>query len=70
MTSDEIQHEIRLAYLETFVKPQRNYCPECGNALNTTEDNDETFCDACGLIVSASIEYVGVLKIDLPYGRH
>lgn len=70
MTSEEIQQELRLAYLNTFVKPTPNYCPECRHELNVTEDEDETFCNHCGLIVSMSIEYVGVEKIDLPYGRH
>lgn len=70
LTSDEVQQLIRLSYLETFVKPLPSYCPECGGELTTTEDEDETICTGCGLITSMSIEYVGIQKIDLPYGRH
>ena len=69
-TSDEIQQEIRLAYLQSFIKPLPNYCPECGQPLTTTEDEYETICTGCGLITSMSIEYVAGAKIELPYGRH
>ena len=70
LTSDEFQQLIRLSYLETFVKPLPTTCPECGSDLTTTEDEDETICTGCGLITSMSIEYVGLRKLDLPYGRH
>jgi hypothetical protein len=60
----------RLFYLKSFVKPLPSTCPECGAVLTTTEDEDETICTGCGLITSMSIEYVGLQKIDLPYGRH
>lgn len=70
LTSNQIQQLIRLSYLETFVKPQPSYCPECGAPITTMEDEDETICTYCGLITSASIEYVAGNKINLPYGRH
>ena len=70
LTSDEFQQLIRLSYLETFVKPQPAHCPECDGELTTSEDEDETICTDCGLITSMSIEYVGLRKLDLPYGRH
>ena len=69
-TREEKQKEARLAYLETFIKPLPNYCPECGQPLTTTEDEDETICTGCELITSMSIEYVAGAKINLPYGRH
>ena len=69
-TREEKQKEARLAFLETFIKPLPNWCPECHSQLTTTEDEDETICTKCGLITSMSIEYVGITKIDLPYGRH
>lgn len=69
-TSSEKQKEAREKYLNSFVKPLPGWCPECHAALTTTEDEDETICTGCGLITSMSIEYVGVRKIDLPYGRH
>lgn len=69
-TTEEKKAERRLAYLKTFVKPNSNICPECYGTLSTTEDEDETICTDCGLIVSMSIEYVAGFKIYLPYGRH
>lgn len=62
--------DFRLLYLKKFVKPLPQTCPECDHELTTTEDEDETICTHCGLIVSMSIEYVAGQKIDLPYGRH
>ena len=64
------ERDHRLLYLKSFVKPLPDYCPECGNLLSTTIDEDETICTSCGLITSMSIEYVSLRKIDLPYGRH
>lgn len=69
-TSDQIQKEIRLTYLKTFTRPLPRFCPECGAELKTSIDEDETTCPDCGLITSASIEYVAGQKITLPYGRH
>jgi len=60
----------RIFFLKSFIKPLPTSCPECGNELTSTLDQDETICTHCGLITSASIEYVGLRKIDLPYGRH
>ena len=46
-----------------------NICPECGAEVKySTEDEDEAYCTHCGLITSASIQYVAGIKIDLPYG--
>ena len=70
LTREELDKLIRLAYLETFIKPVPSYCPECNSELTTTEDEDETICTYCGLITSASSEYVAGNKINLPYGRH
>ena len=67
-TQEEIKAELRLAYLQTFVKPNSNICPECYSELTTTEDEDETICTSCGLIEQATILYVGVQKIKYPYG--
>ena len=60
----------RIFYLQTFVKPLPTKCPECGSPLTTTIDEDETICTQCGLITSASIEYVAGTKIIYDYGRH
>ena len=60
----------RLFYLNSIIQPQPNTCPECDGDLITSDDQDETLCSSCGLIVSASIEYVAGIRIVLPYGRH
>ena len=70
LTREEIDKLIRLAYLETFVKPISSYCPECKSPLISNFDGDETTCSYCGLVTSASTEYVAGKKIRLPYGRH
>ena len=45
------------------------HCPECGGEVEySSEDEDEAYCTECGLITSASIQYVAGNKIDLPYG--
>ena len=67
---ENYRKKIRLNYIKTFQKPLPNYCPECGGPLTSTIDEDETICTECGLVTSASIEYVSVTKIILPYGRH
>ena len=67
---ENYRKKIRLNYIKTFTKPLPNYCPECGGPLTTTLDEYETICTECGLVTSASIEYVSVTKIILPYGRH
>ena len=65
---DEMKWENpRLFYLQTFIKPLPSKCPECGCDLYSEED--EILCEHCGLIVSASIEYVAGIRIMLPYGR-
>ena len=70
LTSDEVKALIRVNYISSFSKPLPSYCPECGQLLTSTEDEDETICTGCGLITSMSIEYVAGERITLPYGRH
>ncbi len=43
-------------------------CPECHGATRLDMDNGEIYCTDCGLIVKASIKYVGLKKIEYPYG--
>ena len=69
-TNDERKREHRLNYLKTFVEALPEYCPECNNILISSQDEDETYCNKCGLITSMSIEYVAGQKINLPHGRH
>lgn len=56
----------RLFYLHKFIKPVPVTCPECGTEL--TIDEEELYCNHCGLVCSSSIDYVAGFKIDLPYG--
>ena len=57
----------RLYYLKKLIKPRPNYCPECNTTLE--HDEDEIYCPKCGLVTSASIEYVAGFRIRFPYGR-
>ena len=52
------------------VTEDTSVCPECG--ANTEQDLEhmETYCKECGLITQATIMYVGVKKINYPYGLH
>ena len=68
LTREEKKYMQRIIFLNTFIKPNPPYCPECGTKL--IHEDDETYCPRCGLITSASIEYVAGQKINLPYGRH
>ena len=58
----------RITYLNTFIKPLPDTCPECEGDLESGEA--ESYCEKCGLGVTASIEYVSGKYIILPYGRH
>ena len=59
----------RITYLNTFIKPLPTYCPEC-NSDKLVDGEAERYCSKCGLVVTASIEYVSGCQIILPYGRH
>ena len=67
-TLEEKQAVLRLKYLQSFVRSCSHYCPECGGELESSEDEDESYCTSCGLVTSASTQYVAGQKIDLPYG--
>ena len=43
-------------------------CPNCGAETITDLDRCEIYCSSCGLVIKASIEYVGVKKLLYPYG--
>lgn len=43
-------------------------CPDCGAETITDLDRCEIYCHDCGLIVKASISYVGVKRVCYPYG--
>ena len=57
----------RIRFLKTFIKPQSSTCPECDSEL--TVDDDEIYCPKCGLVTSASYDYVAGVKITFPYGK-
>jgi len=60
----------RKYYINSFINHQSlNKCPECGAPIKySSEDEDEAYCTTCGLVTSASIQYVAGRKIHLPYG--
>ena len=43
-------------------------CPECGAKTVTDMDRAEIYCTCCGLIVKASIPYVGNKQVKYLYG--
>ena len=43
-------------------------CPECGANTKYDQDKAEIYCHDCGLVVKASIVYVGVKRVCYPYG--
>ena len=60
----------RLNYIKQCINHQPlNICPECGNPIDYTEDEDEYYCTVCGLVTQSSTEYVAGQKIVLPFGR-
>ena len=60
----------RRYYINSFLNHESlKYCPECGAEVEySSEDEDEAYCTHCGLITSASSQYVAGQKIYLPYG--
>ncbi|KZX11355.1 hypothetical protein MBORA_16000 [Methanobrevibacter oralis] len=44
-------------------------CPECETKTIIENDWGEEYCSKCGLVVRTSFDYVGGLKINLPYGK-
>ena len=60
----------RKYYINSFLNHESlRYCPECGAEVEySSEDEDEAYCTHCGLVTSASIQYVAGRKINLPYG--
>ena len=57
----------RISYVLSFMNTEPIYsCPECRSSLES--DDAEVFCSRCGLVVTASIQYVAGEKIFLPYG--
>ena len=60
----------RTYYVNSFLNHESlKYCPECGAEIKySSEDEDEAYCTHCGLVTSASNQYVAGFKIDLPYG--
>ena len=43
-------------------------CPDCGAHTEYDLDKAEIYCKNCGLVVKASITYVGTKSIIYPYG--
>ena len=49
-------------------KEKVGICPECGAHTEYDMDKAEIYCHDCGLVVKASIPYVGNKQIIYPYG--
>ena len=50
------------------IKEDTTVCPECGAKLETDYWHAESYCEECGLVCQATIEYVGIRKVSYPYG--
>lgn len=62
------QHKIwvRLCEIQKMQSHIPPYCPECGEPL--TVDDEQVYCNHCGLVCMDSTEYTAGLKYHLPYG--
>lgn len=58
--------EMRLHYILSLQAHTPTTCPDCGEQL--TIDNEEIYCETCGLITQASTEYTAGNKYTLPHG--
>lgn len=60
-------NDIRRASLH-YTYEKVSTCPECGAHTEYDMDKAEIYCKDCGLVVKASIYYVGNHRIIYPYG--
>lgn len=56
----------RASIIPTYEKTSQ--CPICGGKTKLDIGQGELYCKDCGLIVKSSIAYVGVFKIEYPFG--
>ena len=56
----------RAQLIPTYEKTSK--CPKCGADMKIDLEHMELYCTNCGFISKASIYYVGVCRIDYPYG--
>jgi len=56
----------RLLEIQKMQSHIPNTCPECGEPL--TVDDEQVYCNNCGLVCLDSTEYTAGLKYTLPYG--
>ena len=56
----------RASIIPTYEKTSQ--CPICGAKTNMDIEQGELYCNDCGLIVKGSIAYVGVFRIEYPFG--
>ena len=57
---------MRLHYIKQMQAHTPITCPDCGKTL--TVDNEEIYCETCGLVTQASTEYTAGIKYTLPHG--
>ena len=65
------EYKPKLLYKRAKIYPNTEdttICPYCGATTITDHDKMEIYCQDCGLIVKASIPYVGNRFINYPYG--
>lgn len=59
----------RLFYITSITQHMPQHCPECGSEIIEDEILAETYCSKCGLIITASYDYVAGVHFILPQGR-
>lgn len=58
--------ENRLIYIKRLQAHTPTTCPECGNEL--TIDNEQIYCQCCGLVTQDSIQYQAGFHFKYPHG--
>lgn len=58
--------EKRLIYILSIQSHIKPYCPECGAPL--TVDDEQIYCNSCGLVTQDSTCFNAGIKVNLPHG--
>ena len=65
--NNELSDDFRRASI-IYAYGNINQCPDCGAKTKIDRAHGEIYCQDCGLIVRASIMYVGNMEVVYPYG--
>ena len=68
IVSKDKTNSLRLRYIKQMQYHIPDTCPECGNHSLHYEEDGETYCTKCGLVVMDSYPYVAGFPVKYPYG--